>query len=161
MRLQTAWNPTLHLCLCLYWRVECRALHLLMCAREWKTDRGSTSVKYRGRKCSQERVDTYGLMDGWKGNNKFGAAGSVSASVDLIWAGLGDRELAEELGGPPPPPVEVTMVHTHGQAHIRTHTQTQTSNLVSYSKNYLPFNSCQPSNCQQWNSGWHNGDANP
>lgn len=79
-------------------------------------------MKYRCRKRSQERVDTYGLMDGWKGNKKFGAAGSVSASVDLIWAGLGDRELAEELGGPPPPPMEVTMVHTWTSAHTQADT---------------------------------------
>lgn len=99
-------------------------------------------MKYRGRKYSQDRDDTYGLMDGWKGNKKFGAAGSVSASVDLIWAGLGDRELAEEQGGPQ----WRSQWHTHGQAQKHTHGhkhQTWSPTLK------IPSNSCQPLNCQQ------------
>lgn len=42
-------------------------------------------------------------MDGWKGNRKFWARGSVFATVDLIWVTLCYRKLAEELGDPPPP----------------------------------------------------------
>lgn len=40
---------------------------------------------------------THTLIDGWERNRKFWACGSVPASVDLIWATLYDKKLAEEL----------------------------------------------------------------
>lgn len=48
----------------------------------------------------EEDVDIYRVMDVWKGNRKFWARGTVSASVDLIWVTLYDRKLAEELADP-------------------------------------------------------------
>ncbi|KAK2914750.1 hypothetical protein Q8A73_005344 [Channa argus] len=58
-------------------------------------------------------------MDGWKGNWKFWAHGSVSPSVDLIWVTLCDRKLAEELGDPHSPLqlVKATRTATHSQRH--------------------------------------------
>lgn len=66
-------------------------------------------------------------MDGWKGNRKFWAGGSVFATVDLIWVTLCYRKLAEELGDPPPPPsLEVRMEGTGTCTHSKhTHAQTQ------------------------------------
>lgn len=66
-----------------------------------------------------------------KGIEKFGALGSVSLSVNLIWLTLCDSKLAEELSDPPPLEVvmEVTGKYTHAYDHL-WQTQYPTLQLV-------------------------------
>lgn len=77
----------------------------------------------------EEDGDMYRVMDVWKGNGKFWARGSVSASVDLIWVTLCDRKLAEELADPPAPNTEVMLELTGTNMHTHTHTYTKPSHF--------------------------------
>lgn len=73
-------------------------------------------------------------MDGWKGNRKFWAGGSVFATVDLIWVTLCYRKLAEELGDPPPPHHWRSgwkgLAHVHIQNTLTHKPSIQVQNLI-------------------------------
>lgn len=124
------WNTT---CSYVCAHISCFSMHAFInvCKGVKDRHREHESEIWRGRKRQQEDVDTYRLMDGWKGNRKFWACGSVSSSVDLIWLTLCDRKLAEDLGGPS------TGGHDGSDWQIYTCRHSHMANTVSNTTTYF------------------------